>query len=72
MAPREAQRQEFWIWKALNRDSRQLLALERRHRDQAASKSDGSAPSLLVGREATSNTIIAVSIGGLNISSVYR
>jgi hypothetical protein len=30
-------RQKFWIWKALDRDSRQLLALERRPRDQAAS-----------------------------------
>jgi hypothetical protein len=29
--------QKFWIWKALDRDSRQLFALERRHHDQAAS-----------------------------------
>jgi len=29
--------QKFWIWKALDRDPQQLLTLERRHRDQAAS-----------------------------------
>jgi hypothetical protein len=29
--------QKSWIWKALDRDSRQLLTLKRRHRDQATS-----------------------------------